>query len=328
MRKYLLKSLLARSDSFDDLALEVFEYQSKHNPVYRAFLKYTGRLGMPVFDLDELPFLPISLFKTHEIRTGKWTPETVFESSGTTGSIPSRHAVRSLRAYIGNAVRIFETFYGSLTNYHILALLPGYLERPNASLVAMVDAFIKRSRSPLSGFFLKDFPALRETVQRAANSDRRLLIIGVSFALLDFVQAMGPFHLPDAIVMETGGMKGRRRELIREELHERLRAGFGVPVVHSEYGMTELLSQAYAQEAGRFSPGLPMRVLIREYNDPFHMLAPGRTGLINIIDLANVDTCSFVATDDVGRLWPDGSFEVLGRYDHSDVRGCNLMVAS
>ena len=313
-------------EDFSELALAVFRYQATYNPIYARFLELLRTDPAAVSQPTEIPHLPIALFKTHRLLTGKWNPARTFTSSGTTGSTTSRHPLRNEDWYRRNARRAFERQYGPLAGRPVLALLPAYLERNGSSLVFMADDFIRYSGHPASGFFLDD---LDELVRRLHGLRKHPgpppLLLGVSFALLDLAETNpGPF--PDLIVMETGGMKGRRRELTRAELHARIQAGLGVTHVHSEYGMTELLSQAYAPRAGIFVPAPTLRVSAREITDPFTAAAPGKTGALNLTDLANLDTISFIATDDLGRIHPDGTFEVLGRMDASDVRGCNLLV--
>lgn len=323
-----LKARIREVDTtaFEPLALEVFQYQAAHNPLYRRYLELLGRQPDTVQHLADIPFLPIALFKKHIIQTGEWEPEVVFSSSGTTGTTTSKHRLRSKAFYRQSARRGFETFYGRLKDYCVLALLPSYLERSGSSLVFMVEDFIRQSGHPDSGFFLYNTDELLQILQKCQKSQQPTLLIGVSFALLNLAEAH-PVDLSGIIIMETGGMKGRRRELTRSELHHRLQAAFNVPSIHSEYGMTELLSQAYARRKGLFNPAPTMRVAARERTDPFQLQPPGRTGALNITDLANIDTISFIATDDLGRVYEDHSFEVLGRLDASDVRGCNLMVA-
>lgn len=313
------------SGDFEEVALEVFRFQSEHNPNYRAFLQMPGILRGPVVQLEDIPCMPISVFRSQEVQTLTWAPETVFTSSGTTGIQSSRHLVRTLSWYASNALRCFSYFYGPVEQYAVLALLPAYLERSGSSLVYMAQDFIQRSRYPESGFFLHDQHALRQVLERCRDRGIPTLLLGVSFALWDFAES-GGVDFPELIVMETGGMKGRREEITREALHEILKKGFGVAAIHSEYGMTELLSQAYSKGNGIFHCPPSMRVLVREIYDPFGMAPPGRSGLLNIIDLANLDSLSFIATDDLGRALPDGGFEVIGRLDYSEIRGCNLMV--
>jgi hypothetical protein len=275
--------------------------------------------------ISEIPFLPISFFKSHTLQSGSWLPETEFSSSATTGQIPSRHLVRSLDFYLENTRHGFARFYGNPADWCILALLPSYLERTGSSLVAMADDWINRSKYPQSGFFLHDFEALAARIRFCQAQNIPTLLLGVSFALLDFA-ADYPMNLQGLTVMETGGMKGRRREITRAELHETLKIAFNLEQIHSEYGMTELLSQAYLSQGERFYPAPTMQVHTAEINDPFAWVPFGRPGVLNIIDLANVDTLSFIATEDLGRVYADGSFEVIGRLDVAERRGCNLMV--
>jgi len=311
--------------NFEAVAEAVFAYQSANNPIFAQYLRLLGdSSGIHTTKLKNR-FLPISFFKTHTLKSGVWDAETEFTSSGTTGQIPSRHLVRDLDFYLQNAGRGFANFYGDPSEWAILALLPSYLERGGSSLVAMADFFIQESQHTESGFFLDNYEQLKSALIACRSKNCKTLLLGVSFALLDFSEQF-PMDLRGVTIMETGGMKGRRRELTRLELHETLQAAFQVENIHSEYGMTELFSQAYAQAGSRFRPAATMRVLATELNDPFCPVAPGRTGVLNIIDLANLDTCSFVQTEDLGRVYPDGSFEVLGRADTAEMRGCNLMV--
>jgi hypothetical protein len=310
---------------FDDLAMDVFREQASRNPVYARYLELLGCDTTAVQYPGQIPFLPISLFKTHLLRTGEWTPEMHFTSSGTTAKTASRHDVRKLEVYLQNTERGFRHFFGPVEGYAVLALLPSYLERQGSSLVAMAGHFIRRSGYPESGFFLHQYDALIRHIDLLMEKRVPTLLLGVTFALLDLAER-GPFRWSGLMVMETGGMKGRRREMVREEVHRRLCAAFAVDRVYSEYGMTELFSQAYSMGDGLFRPAPGMRVQARQITDPFAAPPLGKTGVLNIIDLANLDTISFVATDDLGRVFPDGSFEVLGRLDHSDLRGCNLLV--
>lgn len=326
-RADLLSSLAnLQSGHFNAVAQGVFAYQSVQNSLFSRYLELLG-YGPPYEAKPALqpPFLPISLFKQHLIQTGNWTAETVFQSSGTTGQVASRHLVRNLNDYLQNALRGFAEFYGDPGEWAILALLPSYLERGGSSLVAMADYFIKKSKYPESGFFLNDFERLKDRLIACKEKGCKTLLLGVSYALLDFADAY-PMDLSGVTLMETGGMKGRRKELTRAELHTALQRAFGVDQVHSEYGMTELFSQAYSSDGTAFRPAKTMRVVTTELNDPFCLTKPGRTGVLNIIDLANLDTCSFIQTEDLGRVFPDGSFEVLGRADIAEMRGCNLMV--
>ncbi len=327
MRKRIIQDLRKGGWTFEELALEIYGYQSKNNQVYREFLDLSGQLYKQVHKIEDIPFLPITFFKSHAVKTGNWTETQKFMSSGTTGSIPSIHYVRDMDLYLGQARQSFEQAYGAPDGFHIMALLPGYLERGHSSLVAMAQDFILHSQSSLSGFYLNDYQRLVQVLAEAKETNRKTLLLGVSFGLLDFAEAYPNLDLSHCIIMETGGMKGRRKEIIRLELHDILKKAFRVKSIHSEYGMTELFSQAYSQGQGIYTPAKTMRILLREINDPFALVPFGKTGLINIIDLANIDTCSFIATDDIGRLHSGGQFEVLGRYDASDIRGCNLMVS-
>ena len=309
--------------NFEDIAFELFKFQVEHNQVYRDFVTHLHR--KQVNSLEEIPFLPISFFKTHVIQTGTWIPETTFTSSGTTGETTSRHPINTLALYFENTERNFSHFFGSLENYHVLALLPSYLEREGSSLVAMAGHFIRKSKSAFSGFYLNQLDALVEKLQELKRSDRKVVLLGVTFALLDLAETYA-LDLSHCLIMETGGMKGRRQELTREETHRIICSRFNVRYILSEYGMTELLSQAYSFGQGRFLTPSTISVLIRDISDPFDREPVGQTGAINVIDLANIYSCAFIETQDLGKIHQDGSFEVLGRMDNSDIRGCNLMV--
>ena len=309
--------------SFEEAALAVFHYQSRYNPLYARYLELLGRHEPR--DLAGIPFLPIRFFKTHDVKSGNWEPQTTFTSSSTSGQTPSRHLVRDPDFYLENTRRAFTRQWGDPSEWCILALLPSYLERGGSSLVAMADHFIRLSKYTESGFFLNDLDRLSNILTRCREEGRKTLLLGVSFALLDLAERC-PMDLSGITVMETGGMKGRRRELTRNELHDTLRNAFGVPAIYSEYGMTELFSQAYTSGGALFGPAPTMRVLCTEINDPFCTVAPGRSGVLNVVDLANIDTCSFIQTEDVGRVFPEHRFEVLGRLDVAEMRGCNLMV--
>ncbi len=310
---------------FRETALQLFRLQAVQNPVYRTYLSHLGVNPGKIRTIEEIPFLPIRFFRSHTVAVTEGPFEAVFTSSGTTGSIPSRHPVADLSLYRESFLNAFSLFYGDPARYCILALLPSYLERQGSSLVYMFDHLIRLSGHPKSGFYLHDHERLYDTLRNLAAAKQKTLLFGVSFALLDFAEE---YELPemDLTVMETGGMKGRRREMVREELHARLQASLHVPAIHSEYGMTELLSQAYSQGKGLFRTPSWMRILIRDSYDPLSLLPTGRTGGINIIDLANIYSCAFIETQDLGRLLPDGAFTVEGRFDHSELRGCNLMV--
>jgi phenylacetate-coenzyme A ligase PaaK-like adenylate-forming protein len=313
---------------FEGLALDIFRYQYERNPVYQQYADFLNIRPAVVREIAEIPFLPIRFFKSHKVLVDGEIPLTVFESSGTTGSVNSRHYVSDTILYKEDFTKGFERTYGPLEDYCVIGLLPSYLERNNSSLVYMVNEMIEHSGHKDSGFYLDDHTKLAKTIERLEKAGQKTLLIGVSFALLDFAEQY-PISLTHTIVMETGGMKGRRKELIREELHAILCKAFNVEVIHSEYGMTELLSQAYSRGGGRFNTPPWMKIMLRDEEDPLHILPmkSSRTGVINIIDLANINSCSFIATDDIGRVFPDNSFEVLGRLDNSDLRGCSLLVA-
>jgi hypothetical protein len=392
------KVLNLKAQDFDDLALEIFRYQAEHNLVYKKYLQHLHIQVDNIKTIEQIPFLPIEFFKTQTVVTGENSIKTIFESSGTTGQNTSRHHVADPDFYLEIAEQIFEKFYGKLTDFQILALLPSYLERNNSSLVYMVEYFIKKTNNPNSGFFLNDYEKLakilkgdgrKETGERNERPSNRsvgriepkrrshralkTLLIGVTFGLLDFVES-GTAGVPaagvpaagvpidlsflkdrkDLIVMETGGMKGRRKELLREEVHEILTKAFHVDSIHSEYGMTELLSQGYSSGEGIFDLPVSMKILFRDVNDPFTYLHNARAGGINVIDLANIDSCCFIETKDLGTAFRDSmldvrysefaesqtssiepkrrshrtsKFKILGRFDNSDIRGCNLMVS-
>ncbi len=322
-----LKAIFDNTNSsrFKFLALQTFRYQYRNNTTYQEFCKLLGKSESRVEKIEDIPFLPIEFFKSKKIITGNGNAEILFTSSGTTGSQTSKHHVLDVSAYVNSFRNTFEYFYGPITNYCILALLPSYLEREGSSLIYMVEDLIKQSNHPDSGFYLHDTVGLRKKLEILENTGSKILLIGVSFALLDMTE-QHPITLKNTIVMETGGMKGRRKEMIREELHAILKKGFGVEKIHSEYGMTELLTQAYSKGDGIFQTPPWMKILIRDTEDPLTLLKVGQTGGINVIDLANINSCSFIATQDLGKIHSDGNFEVLGRFDHSDIRGCNLMV--
>lgn len=314
------------------MALKIFLLQYRHNGVYKRYVDSLRIVPEDVDSIEKIPFLPISLFKSHEVATTTFKPEIIFESSGTTGENTSRHLVKSFALYKESFTRAFHLFYREPKEWCVLGLLPGYLERGNSSLVAMVHDLIEKSQKPYSGFYLHDHEKLYQALVHNEILHQPTLLIGVTFSLLDFAEKYS-MKLQHTIVMETGGMKGRREEITREEVHRFLQQKLGVPSIHSEYGMTELLSQAYSKEKGIFHCPSWMKILVREYNDPFAITATPKTekpatGLINIIDLANLYSCCFIATDDVGKIYRDGTFEVLGRRDKSDLRGCSLLTAS
>lgn len=310
---------------FRQTALAIFKYQFENNKVYRSFCDLLNIHYSDVSEVDQIPFLPIEFFKTRNVITSSGTIQEAFTSSGTTGSQASKHLITDISIYKESYLKGFEYFYGSIEDYVILALLPNYLERKGSSLIYMVNDLIKRTNHPESGFFLKNHQDLTEKLHFLDKNGQKVLLIGVSFALLDLIKNH-QFELKNTIVMETGGMKGRRKELIRKELHNLLKKGFGVAEIHSEYGMTELLSQAYSKGKGIFQCPPWMKVFTRDTEDPLQILPNNKTGGINVIDLANYNSCSFIATQDLGKVYPDGTFEVLGRFDHSDIRGCNLII--
>lgn len=313
----------ATPQTFDAVALETFRFQYAHNPVYREFCDTLNKTSSTVKAVGDVPFLPVELFKTHHVYASEKTPEVIFTSSGTTGMITSRHAVADVSLYEESFRRAFEIFYGDIREWTVLALLPSYLEREGSSLVHMADALIKASQHSDSGFYLHDYAKLSEKLR--ALKGKKVLLLGVTYALLDLAEQF-PQPLEHVVIMETGGMKGKRKEMVRDEVHAILKNAFHVSAIHSEYGMTELLSQAYSKGDGIFNCPPWMKIIVREMNDPFSVAENGKTGGVNIIDLANRYSCSFLATSDLGKKYPDGSFEILGRFDFSDVRGCNLMV--
>ena len=310
---------------FNELAIQIFQFQSKNVAIYKDYLTALGCIPDKVKSLEEIPFLPISFFKTHMVSSGIDRDSLIFESSGTTDSIKSKHFIASPQIYQEVSKCGFELRYGSLTQYSVLGLLPSYLERENSSLVYMVNYFMGLSEHESNGFFLDDFNRLKETLIQNKRSGIPTVLFGVTFALLDFIEEHS-IDFDGLIVIETGGMKGRRTEMTRDEIHARLKKGFGVNQIHSEYGMTELLSQAYAKSDGVFIPPPWMKIIIRDIDDPFSIEGLNKTGGLNIIDLANIHSCAFIATDDLGRLITKNSFEVMGRIDNSDIRGCSLMV--
>ena len=316
-----------KKTGFENLALEIFRFQYEANRVYNSYVNTLTIPPSSVDSIEKIPFLPVSFFKTGEIKTGKFTADVIFESSGTTQTGKSRHHLKDASIYTDSFTRGFENLYGKINEWCIIGLLPSYLEKENSSLVFMVDNLIKMTHHSQSGFYLYDFEKLNETLAALESLKQKTLLIGVTYALLDFAEQF-PMSLTHAIIMETGGMKGRREELTRMEVHERLKKAFDKNEIHSEYGMTELLSQAYAKREGRFQCPPWMKVMIRDEDDPLLVQRSEFgivSGAINIIDLANVYSCSFIATDDIGRLYPDESFEVLGRIDGSDLRGCSLL---
>lgn len=316
---------ISSEEEFHEVSMEVFNFQYSSNPVYRKFCDLLKVIPEQVNEISKIPFLPIQFFKSHEILSSKNTIERTFTSSGTTGKETSKHYLSDLSLYEASFTKAFYHFYGDIKNYVVLALLPSYLEREGSSLIYMVNYLIEKSGHPQSGFYLNNLSELKNTMITLDEAGKKVLLIGVSFALLDLVETH-QFKLKNTVVMETGGMKGRRKEMIREELHQILRTAFGVDKIHSEYGMTELLSQAYSKGNGIFECPPWMKILIRDPEDALENLAPGKTGGINVIDLANLYSCAFIATQDLGKRHNDGSVEILGRFDSSDVRGCNLLI--
>ncbi|MEO1032198.1 MAG: acyl transferase [Bacteroidota bacterium] len=309
---------------FEALALDIFRFQFENNAVYRSFCDLLYKHPSDVKSIADIPFLPIQFFKSHNVLSENKPIEKLFTSSGTTGSKTSNHHVTDINLYEKSYLNGFRHFYGPIEDYVVLALLPSYLEREGSSLIYMVNDLIMKSKHAESGFFLNDLSELAKTMQRLEDKKQKTLLIGVSFALLDLAEQF-QFNLKHTIVMETGGMKGRRKEIIRQELHDILSSSFGVDQIHSEYGMTELLSQAYSRGHGVFDCPPWLKIITRDPEDPFSLQAPNKTGGINVIDLANINSCAFIATQDLGKVYEDGQFEVIGRFDHSDIRGCNLM---
>lgn len=310
---------------FHKVTMKVYRFQYENNLVYRQFCDLLQKTPNEVKTIQDIPFLPIEFFKSKEVLSSKASIQTTFTSSGTTGMITSKHHVTDLAFYEESFRRGFAYFYGNIEDYVVLALLPSYLERDGSSLIYMANDFINQSTHPESGFYLHNYEELAETLIKLDSEGKNILLMGVTYALLDLIE-MQSFNLNNTIVMETGGMKGKRKEMIREELHDLLTKGFGVNKIHSEYGMTELLSQGYSLGDGIFQCPPWMDILIRDPEDPFTLLEEGKTGGVNIIDLANINSCSFIATQDLGKKYSDGTFEILGRFDNSDIRGCNLMV--
>lgn len=314
------------NDSFNDTALKIFRYQYENNHVYNKFTNYLKLDPNKVETIAQIPFLPIGFFKTQNVITGDFSPHNYFQSSGTTASTTSKHYFENLRMYEASFINSFKAFFGDPTEFCILALLPSYLEQQHSSLIHMVKKLIDLSAHADSGFYLYNYDELHQKLKKLEAAGQKTLLIGVTFALLDLLERNN-FRLENAIIMETGGMKGRRKEIVREELHQYLCDGFGVDKIYSEYGMTELFSQAWSKGDGIFECPPWMKVMIRDVNDPLSYLKDGKTGGINVIDLANTSSCSFIATQDLGRKFHDGRFEVLGRFDNADIRGCNLLIS-
>lgn len=310
--------------NFEDIAISLFQFQATHNPTYRSYIQSLDIDLNLVDTLEKIPYLPISFFKNHTIQTGDWKPVEEFKSSGTTGTSSSRHLVRDLQFYLKHSKRCFEFFFGDIRQYHFIAVLPSYLERKSSSLVTMIDYFIRESQSPFSGFYLHNYEQMLKDVERLRFDARKTILWGVSFALLDIAEKHRP-DLSHCLIFETGGMKGRRREITREELHSILKESFHVGEIFSEYGMTELLSQAYSQGNEMFRCPPCMKIMTRDITDPFQLVDES-TGGINVVDLANFHSIAFIETEDLGKKSKNGSFEVLGRMDNSEVRGCNLLI--
>ena len=321
----------ASSNNFEELAIRIFHFQYAQNVFYREYCNTIGVDASAVDRLEKIPFLPIQFFKSKEIKTTSFEPSVIFESSGTTGSVNSRHLVKDISLYEDSFLKTFDIFYGDISRYCVLGLLPSYLERQHSSLVWMVNELIKQSGHPESGFYLYDHEKLKQTLLKNEKAAQPTLLIGVTYALLDFFE-QNPMQLHHTTIIETGGMKGRKEELTRGAVQQQLMQYSGLHEIHSEYGMTELLSQAYSKKAGIFQCPPWMKIVLRAEDDPFDiirsekLIAPFSSGVINVIDLANLYSCSFIATDDMGKLYTDGSFEVLGRLDNSDIRGCSLMI--
>ena len=317
---------ISNNAQFNAAALRVFRHQAANCAVYAKFIEGLRVDASKIDRIEQIPFLPVEFFKSHAVVSNNYPVEVSFSSSGTTGITTSRHLVTDVSWYVESFRRAFRLFYGDIKDYTLLALLPSYLEREGSSLIYMADDLIKQSENSDSGFYLYNYEDLYHQLKKQQQAKKPTLLIGVTFALLDFVDQY-PINFPGLIVMETGGMKGKRKEMIREELHETLCKGFGVSAIHSEYGMTELLSQAYSKGNGIFNTPPWMRIITRDTNDPISLITCCKTGGVNIIDLANINSCSFIATQDLGKVYADGSFEILGRFDNTDIRGCNLLIA-
>jgi phenylacetate-coenzyme A ligase PaaK-like adenylate-forming protein len=316
---------IQNENEFTEVALIVFKHQFKNNKVYRSFCDLLYIHPSNITTIEEIPFLPVQFFKSREVISSLDEVQEIFTSSGTTGSVTSKHLVTDINFYKESYLKGFAHFYGNIEEYTVLALLPNYLEREGSSLVFMVDDLIRKSKNLESGFYLDNIQELAKKLIELDKNGQKILLIGVSFALLDLIE-MQQFSLKNTIIMETGGMKGRRKELVREELHVTLQNGFGVSKIHSEYGMTELLSQGYSKGNGVFASPPWMKILTRDTEDALTINALGKNGGINVIDLANYNSCSFIATQDLGKVHENETFEIIGRFDNSDIRGCNLLV--
>jgi phenylacetate-coenzyme A ligase PaaK-like adenylate-forming protein len=316
---------IQNTQEFTEVALIVFKHQFKNNKVYRSFCDLLYIHPSNITTIEEIPFLPIQFFKSRKVLSSLDEVQEIFTSSGTTGSVTSKHLVTDINLYKESYLKGFAHFYGNIEEYTVLALLPNYLEREGSSLVFMVDDLIRKSKNLESGFYLDNIQELAKKLIELDKNGQKILLIGVSFALLDLIETQ-QFNLNNTIIMETGGMKGRRKELVREELHATLQNGFGVSKIHSEYGMTELLSQGYSKGDGVFASPPWMKIRTRDTEDALTINAPGKNGGVNIIDLANYNSCSFIATQDLGKVHENETFEIIGRFDNSDIRGCNLLV--
>ncbi len=316
---------ITNDQEFLKCTLDIFNYQYNYNLVYQKFVDGCKIIPSEVNTLNKIPFLPVDFFKSHLVKSGNFSEEIVFTSSGTTGELPAKHFIKDIHVYENSFLKSFELFYGNPDQYVFLSLLPSYLERTGSSLIYMMDKLVSLSKDKRSGFFLYDHDKLNNLLIELKQECKKVILIGVTYALLDFVNEY-QVDFPELIVMETGGMKGKRKEMVRDEVHQNLVSSLNVDSIHSEYGMTELLSQAYSKGRGIFICPPWMKILVRDMYDPFQYCKIGATGGINIIDLANLDSCAFIATQDLGKLTGEHSFEIIGRYDASDIRGCNLMV--
>src|SRR3989339_1691577 len=317
---------ISNSDEFQKLALKIFRFQSEKNSLYNLYIKELKMEIASINNVKDIPFLPVEFFKTHQVFSGEFVPERFFSSSGTTGQKTSSHYISDIRIYEQSFLQCFNIFYGKPSDYFFYCLLPSYLEREGSSLVYMTKKLIELSGHKESGFFLSNTDELYASILKSEEKNQKAILLGVSYALLDFAEKY-PMKLQHTLVMETGGMKGREKEITRHEMYDFLKQNLGIAAVHSEYGMTELLSQAYSSADGTYQTPPWMKVFIRDLNDPLTLIGKGKTGGINIIDLANIHSCSFIETKDLGRINRDGTFEVSGRFDNSDIRGCSLMVS-
>ncbi len=321
-KEYLIDVKNGKYENDNDFIIDLFNFQYTNNPIYNKFCNLVARTPQNISNINDIPFLPVQFFKTQDIKTLQWNEEAIFTSSATTGQTPSKHFCYNIDYYHFVCESIFEEFYGNVASYQYIALLPSYLERSGSSLIEMVSHFIKKSPFPESSFYLNEYDKINQIIN---SSENQLVIFGVSFALLDFIEKNDSFNNDNLIIIETGGMKGRREEIVREELHKVLKKGFNIGQISSEYGMTELMSQAYSKQNGVFHENNFLKIIIKDINDPFQVMNNNRIGIVNIIDFANIYTCCFVATEDIGKKLDNSTFEILGRHDNSEVRGCNLM---